>query len=323
MRTVAFLIAASPNDAFYSQVAALQAALRRLDWATWRPTVHVFVGGDPAIDRVAGWRPFLHAVEVQWTPSWRYERDGDWAQSDDVFRCAPRDADVLVALDADTYPIRALEPLIDRVHTAGAVAGVVAHYPTILGSSARETPGAPTLRRAWEDLAAGLIQSPLDFAFTHTLVGLDRPARERYTPFYLNFGMVAFPRADFDRVAPLYLDLRPRIFARMTGGDFSGQAALTLAITEAGCRQWALPLRYNFPNDTIAESRYPDELASVVLVHYLRTDVIDRHRIFAGPDDYHAFVSSPLEGANGVLQSAVLATFGRDYPFGDPVARHT
>ena len=49
MRTVAFLIAASPNDAFYSQIAAISAALRCLDWVRWRPSVHVFVGGEPVL----------------------------------------------------------------------------------------------------------------------------------------------------------------------------------------------------------------------------------------------------------------------------------
>ena len=68
---------------------------------------------------------------------------------------------------------------------------------------------------------------------------------------------------------------------------------------------------------------YPDELSRIVLVHYLRTAVIDRHRIFATADDFRAFVSRRLDGANQVLQGAVLATFGRDYPFDDRVVRHT
>jgi hypothetical protein len=324
MPRVAFLIAASPNVAFYSQIAALSAGLRRLDWAKWVPSVHVFMGGDRTKDPVAEWHPFLRNVEISWTPSWRYRRDGDWAQSDDVFRCAPRDADVLVALDADTYPVDTLESVIERVHAVGAVAGVLAHYPTILPLADRTTDGArPDLRGAWERLAYGLISAPLDFAFTHTLVESDWPAANRYTPFYLNFGMVAFSRDAFDRIAPLYLELRPRVMARMGDGDFSGQAALTLAIAEAQCRTWALPLRYNFPNDPLAESMYPAELSQIVLVHYLRTAVIDRHRIFATPSEYRAFVSCPLGGANRVLQDAVIATFGRDYPFSGPGVRHT
>ncbi len=324
MRTVAFLIAASPNDAFYSQIAALSAALRGLDWVKWRPSVHVFLGGDGTTDPIAKWRFFLQGIEIRWTPTWRYDRDGDWAQSDDVFRCAPQEADVLVALDADTFPIRTLEPFIERVHELRTVAGVVAHYPTIL-PLADQRAGAvpPSLRRAWEQLADGLIHAPLDFAFTHTLVGADRPVRDRHTPFYLNFGMVAFPRPDFDRIAPLYLELRPQVMPRLTNGDFSGQAALALAIAQERCRTWALPLRYNFPNDPVAETMYPDELSRIVLLHYLRTAVIDRHRIFATAEDFLAFISRPLEGANRVLQSAVLALFGRDYPFGDRVARHT
>lgn len=324
MPRVAFLIAASPNDAFYSQIAALSAALRRLNWVRWLPSVHVFVGGNRISDPIAKWRGYLEEIEINWTPTWRHDREGDWAQSDDVFRCAPPAADVLVALDADTFPIRTLEPMIEKVHELSSVAGLVAHYPTMLPLDDQPAGGPPpSLRRAWEQLADGLIRAPLDFAFTHTLVATDRPTEERFTPYYLNFGMVAFPRADFDRIARLYLELRPRVEARLANGDFSGQAALALAIAEAGCRTWALPIRYNFPNDPVAENMYPDELSQVVLLHYLRTAVIDRHRIFATADDFRAFVSRPLEGANRVLQDAVIATFGRDYPFGGRFLRHT
>jgi hypothetical protein len=41
---IAILIAGSPNAAFYSQVAAISAALRALPWARWEPAPYLYLG---------------------------------------------------------------------------------------------------------------------------------------------------------------------------------------------------------------------------------------------------------------------------------------
>jgi hypothetical protein len=334
MRKVAFLIAASPTDAFYSQIAALCARMRSLSWTRWEPSVHVFVGGDRRDDCLRGWLPYLTNVNICWTSESRFARESDWAQSDDAIRLAPRDADVLVALDADTFPITGFEPMLDRVHDTAAVAGVIAHYPTLLAFefdvtsntfSVRTGAGIrrESLREAWSRLARGLTDVPLDFAHAHTLMGPERPPEHRLTPFYLNFGVVAFPRAAFDVVAPRYLTFRPQVMARMRDTDFSGQVALTLAMADAQVRTWALPLRYNFPNDPVAEAMYPGELEQVAIVHYLRTTDLNRHRLFTTPEEYATFLGLQLSGANRVFREAVTQTFGTRYPFARRGVRQT
>jgi len=323
VRKVAFLIAASPTDAFYSQIAALGGRLRSLTWSHWRPSIHVFVGGDRRNDKVPEWLPYLEDVNILWTSDAGFAREGDWAQSDDAIRFAPRDADVLLALDADTFPVTECESMLDRVHYAGAVAGVIAHYPpgfdlafdTTANASSVPLGDGGHLRDAWSSLARGLTDVPLDFAYAHTLLGPDRPAAHRMTPFYLNFGVVAFPREAFELVAPRYLAFRQQVMTRMNGSDFSGQVALTLAIADARVRTWALPMRYNFPNDPVAETMYPAELDHVAIVHYLRTSEFDRHRIFATSDSYAEFLELPLSGVNRKFREAVIATFGTRYPF--------
>ena len=319
MPRVAILIAASPTPAFYSQVAALSLCLRKLRWSRWQPSVHMYVGGEHEAGTRARWRPHLGDVEISWVSDSRFARDGDWAQSDDVFRFAPRDADVLVAMDADTLPVTDLEDLLDRVHDTSSIAGVIAHYP--LPSLSKVSP-----RDMWLHLARDVIDVPLEFAFTHTLMSPDLPAGERVTPFYLNFGVVAFPRVTFDDVTARYLSIRPRLVGRMAFPDFSGQAALTLAIAAAGARTLALPMRFNFPNDPVAEEMYPDELANVVIFHYLRTTNFDRHELFVSAERYRAFLDLPLAGVDRAFQETVRATFGSDYPFAPPpapIARHT
>jgi hypothetical protein len=52
----------------------------------------------------------------------------------------------------------------------------------------------------------------------------------RLTPFYLNGGLVLFPRTVFDDVASRCLRMRPQLMSRMPDPDFTGQAALALAV---------------------------------------------------------------------------------------------
>ncbi len=303
-RRVAFLIAGSPTRAFYAQVAALSLALRKLPWTRWQPTVHLFLGGERDMEACAEWQPRLRDVDIVWSSESRFEREGNWAQCDEVMRLAPRDADVILTLDADVLPVASLEDLLDSVVGSGSVAGVIAHYPF---------PGAAS-RGAWERVAAGLIDAPLDFEFEYTLTDRAQP-EAAVTPFYVNFGFVAFSRTAYDRIVLPYLALRPELEERLENPFFSAQVALTLAITAARVRTWALPMRYNFPNDTRAEELYPHELEEVVAFHYLRTDQFDRQAIFTTAESYSHFLSLPLGGVNEAFRHAVETTFGARYPF--------
>jgi hypothetical protein len=314
VKHVAFLVAASPNAAFVSQVAVLRRVLDRLPWTRWRCSLHVYLGGTPESDVLDAWKPHLRGVDLRWSTAEDVRRDGDWAQSDDVFRQAPEGADVLVALDADTLPVRSLEPILDEVVADDVVAGTLAHYPTILDHRDGGR-SAPSIREAWARLASGLVTAPLDFRFSHSLMEAELPVALREAPFYLNFGVVFFPRPLFDRIAPEYLRLRPLLERRMANGDFSGQAALTLAIAETGAGSRALSLRYNFPNDPAAVRLHPGELDHVVVHHYLRTSAYDRHRIFRSAADYQVFLAQPLDGVDQRFQADVRRLVGETYPF--------
>jgi hypothetical protein len=102
---------------------------------------------------------------------------------------------------------------------------------------------------------------------------------------------------------------------RLSFSDFSGQVALTLAIAATRSKAWALPMRYNFPNDPIAEQMYPEELNAVTVFHYLRTSVFDRQQIFVSAEQYEKFLGRSLEGVNRRFQEAVRAIVGERYPF--------
>jgi hypothetical protein len=309
LKRVAILIAASPTTAFYSQIAALLLALRQLSWGDWTPSVHVFLGGPPGARVEDTWRVHLEAASFHWVSDRYFATDGDWAQSDDLMRCAPRDADVLLALDADTFPVASLTDLLDEVHQGGAVAGVIAHYPF------PRFPGC-SVREGWQHVTEGILEAPLEFKFSHTLMAPGTPESLRMTPFYVNGGVVFFPGRRFAGLVQRYLEIRPRLMSRMPNPDFTGQAAVTLAIAACGIPVRSLPMRYNFPNDPIADEQYPDELARAAVLHYLRTDTFDRHRIFTSAAEYDRFLSLELSGSNRSFQQHVEAVLGSKYPFG-------
>lgn len=310
MRKVAFLIAASPNAAFFSQLAAFSQALRRLEWQRWSPSLLVCFGegldGETAA-LYARWRRLFPDAAIVFAPE-NVPNQHYHKQMDGLFRWAPKDADVLVRVDADTLPIDTLEPMLDLVLERSAIAGTVAHY---------RFPSKPGVsnRAAWLSAAEGLIEQPFRFDYVYTLASTELPLEERETPFYLNDGCVFFARDYFEQFAPLYLELRPQLMQRLWTPWFAGQAALALAVARIPLPAIALPLRYNFPNDEIAARRYPEELENVKVVHYLRTTEIDREAIFQSAEQYQAFLTRKLNVANTKFRNAVRSVFGDDYPF--------
>jgi hypothetical protein len=304
---VAFLIAGSPTPAFYSQVAAGAAALRALPWSRWEAASYLYLGGNVGCEELDGWLPHLADVALSVVAQSRFAREGDWAQSDDVFALAPRDADVLVAMDADVLPVGPLEEILDVIAEGELVAGTPAHYPF---------PGTASPSDDWERVADGLV-SGLDFEYEYTLARYPEP-RDNRIPFYLNFGFVLFSRPAFEKLVPPFLALRPTVASRMSDADFSAQVALALAMAKTRVGALPLPMRFNFPNDAIAEQLYPEELDAVKAFHYLRTDRFDRHVIFASPDEYARFLKLPLSGVNRSFQDAVRRLLGDRYPFGEP-----
>ena len=264
MRQVAILIPASPVRGFLSQIAAFSLALRRLEWRRWHPVLHVFLGGEDEGDALREWRPHLRdVVSVLVPPS---VADGEaffYGQIDSCIRWAPSDADALVRMDADTLPVDGFEDVLDYIVENDCVAGVIAHarFPAWPGLDSR---------RAWFRAADGLIGVPLQFEHAYSLAGDYMPGEDPSTPFYVNDGVVFLPRSIFGDLADCYLKLRPRLMDRLPNPYFSGQVALALAIAEMGISSCALPMRYNFPNDDLAGSRFPEELRNVKIFHYLR-----------------------------------------------------
>jgi hypothetical protein len=84
------------------------------------------------------------------------------------------------------------------------------------------------------------------------------------------------------------------------------QLALALSAARSGGKKLVLQPRYNFPNQRGFDEAYPDDLADIRFLHYLRTDTVDRDRDFASLDAMLRLVDrTDLDGSNEVLRQRV------------------
>jgi hypothetical protein len=308
MPKLAILIAASATQAFYAQIAAIDLALRKLAWTRWEPTIYAFFGDHDASseDLLRRWLPYLRNVELARVSASLNARDEMWAQSDALMRMAPRDADVLLALDADTLPVRAFEEVLDRVAATDEIAGVMAHACF---------PPARSPRQEWLEVSRGMLKEPLAFDHFYSLVPPDRDMEHRAAPFYVNGGVVFFSQKAFTAFARPSLDIRAELMKRMKYQDFTSQVAFTIAIAQERLRTWELPMRYNFPNDPRAELLQAHELDHIVIHHYQHRGHFDRHCVLASAEEYARFLAQPLSGVNLLFQQEARRLLGETYPF--------
>lgn len=304
MPRFAVVIPASCTPAFLSQIAAFHRALFSISWTRWEPALHVIFGGPIDTQALDQWRPHLDRAAITFVSPRDFADKGIWAQADAELTAAPRDADVVIAMDADTLIVRNIEPLLDRVLAERAIAGCIAHH---------RTPGweAQSERACWAALALGLTEVPLDFVHRYAL----SPDAEN-APFYLNFGAIYFESSALQRILQHFAAFRSALAARMDKPVFSAQVALTLAATEAGVTQIVLPNRFNFPNDPKAGLLYPEDLREAAVFHYLRTSDFDRAEIFGSAGAYTDFMTQKLTGVNLAFREAVRRVLGSSYPFG-------
>lgn len=274
----------------------------------FKPQIIAVFGDTPDDGSYGIWRPHVESVVKLFLPREQslagdYMRQVDWR-----FRVVPADTDVAIFCDADTIIVGDIEEMALVVSAEQSVAGVIAHH---------HFPGSSPLssRRQWDAISEALIGRAMTFSFQYTLPPAESPPEQRMAPFYLNFGVVFVAGAILDRLARRYLDLRPKVSA-ITGGSYmSAQIALALAAEAEQVPRRALGMAYNFPNDPIADERYPEELSDVRILHFLRQQQVQRAKIFANPQEFAHFLQLPLEGSNRALQSFVGDLTSRVYPF--------
>lgn len=305
---IEFLIPGSPNDAFFSQVAMFRLALDSLGGIYGRARLVLCLGGNDRTPVPAKWKPHLERVELLRTPDEHARRGGNCGS----FRYEVLDdgGDLSILCDADTLLLRAFDPgVLEGFVRQPAVRGVIAHYPPPLMDGSGHDYSGHGQPWFWNLVADRTAGKRLDFDHCYSLMKERVPC-----PFYVNYGFVMATPGLLLRMRNDLLLLLPKIRA-LLDNYFADQIGLAVACAATGVPTEALPMRYNFPNDPVAEAMYPEELSGALVIHYLRTERFDRHRIFASESAFENFLDLPLVGSDRVFQRRVHEITGGNYPF--------
>jgi hypothetical protein len=285
----------SPTPDFFRRVHFMAASLRQLGGALADHEFVICVGGDEEPGDLYERLPWSknYPITWRWADRERFRRDSYWETSREIFRQPARGKFIMCA-DADVIFVRDFSDLLEDLEQSPAVAGVIAHAPPFPKLAAAEV---------WDRLCAeyGVCVPPSIHEHTGWGFMVNAP-QHRYTPLYFNFGMVIAPGEMMNRIGEEIIAADDFVSQRLTT-FFRFQIALTLTIQKKSLTSRALPLRYNFPNDPGFDQKYPDELADVRVLHYLRCETVHRENDFADLERVAALIRRrDLEGSNEILR---------------------
>lgn len=298
------MICGSPNDAFCSQIAFFRLCLDALG-GIYKDARLVAVFGDDVCQSLPGrWQDHFLNIEVKWVPRNDFLEFSYNAQHYARFKYIREDADFATICDADVALFGPFGELLDQLSKAPALAGSIAHFGPWQD---------PELSKPcdWDILSTAVLGKKIDKPHKYTLMESDESAE---TPFYINYGVLIGTPELLNEFYEREKRLRSKVISE-TNSWWGAQLSLALTCVDAGLPTRALPMRYNFPNDPTADRMYPDEMENIVFMHYLRTDVFDRHKIFTSKEEFDNFVKLELKGSNKVMQREVLNITQGKYPF--------
>ncbi|MEA2737035.1 MAG: hypothetical protein QOH05_342 [Acetobacteraceae bacterium] len=301
----------SPIPFFFNRVRYLAKSLRGLggDFAHSKIIVTIGDASPPTdLDRLLPWAR-EEGVEWRWLDRHLF---GAWYKSNNPYVATMMDrfrmgfaSEYVIIADADILFCRDLSDLIETVSGRLDVGGVMTHVAPFVGVA------GGSHAEWWGRMFTAFGLPPPELAFEHTGWGhmFDDPSC-RFSPVYFNSGMVIGTGEALNLMAPLAY---PALVAVRSVLDtfYFDQIAFTLMMYKAGVTMKLIPARFNFPNQASFESTFPEEAADVAVLHYLRTDVVERDRVFNSPGEIEAFIGRPdLTGSNELLRSRVAAIHG-------------
>jgi len=318
-----FLISASPNAGFFSQIAFFRLCLNALggDYAKAR-LVAVFGDHDDEIIP-DNWLACLEGTEVVWAHAPGEVNPCHRAQHDRRFEVIRKDADLAILCDADVVLMRPINDLVQSLVARPALAGVIAylHFPwkrkgrfPFTRKSRFPWIGRGRLRDPsveWREIAKAAIGRDIDRPYRYTFLDENTPPT---APFYINYGMFAGPPKLLETFYQRDRELRSPV-AELIGHWWAPQVSLALTCADLELPTLELPMRYNFPNLPEAEQLHPEEARNVVFLHYLQTESFDRTKVFASESNFDQFVGLKLEGSNRIFQEHVIRITDSVYPF--------
>ena len=293
-----FLICGTPTDAFCSQIAFFRLCLDYLG-GDYRNARLVASFGDHSVEQIPKrWEPYFKNIEIEWSHPIGEVNPYYYAQHYHRFKKFRQDADMVIICDADTALIRPFPELIEMCVQAPAIFGVIAHYHM-------------TTKKGWQEIANTVIEKPVKIKYNYTLEAIDSLPS---APFYINYGFLASTPTLLNKLYNKDIQLIDPIIEQV-GPIWASQVSVALASEALDLPRFNLPMRYNFPNDKKADKLYPNELEEIILLHYLRKPIYDRHKIFTNDKEFNHFMQLTLDGSDKIFQQHVLKLTNAEYPF--------
>ena len=300
-----FLIPASPKTGFFSQIAFFRLCLNSIG-GIYRNARVVAVFGDHTTEHLPStWKQYLDGVDVEWAHPIGVENLSYKAQHDRRFEVIRKDADLAVLCDADVALLRPFDDMANQLIKNCALGGVIAHYH--FPWEGRKT----NANDDWTEIATTILGRDIERPYQYTLTPKSEPSS---APFYINYGMFAGPPNVLAEFYKRDVIIRERV-AELLGHWWAPQVSVSLTCEDLHLPTLALPMRYNFPNDPIADSFYPDELDSIVFLHYLRLTEFRRDQIFTDESAFNKFINSNFTGSNEIFRRHVARVTSGNYPF--------
>lgn len=300
-----FRIPISPTPGFFAQVRVFDFALRRLGPPYSQARLFVCVGNDCDIEAVRAanawstdrvyWEAVPRAVfaecGIHGTCDWRLLRGAG-------------EADVIILSDADTVLLRDIDPLLANMPTnRPAVRGHMAHLPPpSSGGSlpASDSPGYwPAL---FEHFGAPWPERLFGYS-------MDESGRFPQIPAYFNLGFVALNPAGLAVFTQHIFDFQ-KAFTRSINSHMRCQIAVSCIAYEHGFDIDVLPANYNAANDLTHLRCNYISAEDIRVLHYLRTDEIERSLIFQD-DHIDKFLAAELLNPSNRALQTIAAEYWR------------
>jgi hypothetical protein len=274
-KKIEFRIPISPTEKFYSLVRFYNFALRRLTGPQYRDARLLVIVGD-----------YCNLDAVRRDNKWSENFNIDWERApDEIFtefhwagtanwrlNISAGDADIIILSDADTALIRDIDPLLMGFPLdEPAVRGHMAHLPPPINTTAPSASG------------------PDFWPWLFNIFQVAWPARTyRYSmdidgslpvsPAYFNLGFIALNAKALAVFASEIMETTRRVTAA-TESFMRCQIAVTIIAYRAGFNICALPAAYNAANDLGHLRQNRLTVDEIRVLHFLRTDEIDREEL--------------------------------------------
>lgn len=284
----------SPTPMFLRQTWALAASLRQFGGEVGRSArvmawVSPELEGLPDLNRQHPWAKSL-GVTFRWVDEPLFAKH--WYYGTALARWAgPFNADVVLMLDADVLVCNPLDKLVQAIAASDAVWGFPAHM-------------SPLDEAQWAELFASADLPAPDMTCRPSGAGFFPDAQDQRMPPYFNLGVIAARQEVMRRLGDDLIGEMERVNAYIES-YYRCQLTLPLAIARKGLAWQALDVRDNFPNDAAFEAAYPQAVAEIRLLHYLReSEALSKKRDFSSTEAYRAMLQRPeLTGANALAQA--------------------